>query len=394
MRNPWKPWIGLCALSFFWSALHAESAAITEQRAAAVISALKATLAKDGLPSLSVAVGYKGSVWSAAAGAADLENAVPATSQTLYRTASISKWMTATAALKLVEQGKLDLDAPVQRYCAQFPEKPWPITSRFLISHLSGIRHYHGANGEPRTTEEQRRTLDELTRHEQSTRYTRYTDVIAPLDAFKDDPLIFQPGTRVMYSSLGFRVLACVLEGAAQRPYRTLMRELVFTPAGMAATTEDDSLAIVPHRVSGYAKDNGSLVRAQFRDVSENLPAGGHLATPLDLVRFAIAFNDGHLVQPRTRDLMIARPKLIDGTSVPAMPPFFGFGTDAYYGMGVFVSSVAGDRFVMHPGSQNGTSTELLLVPKTNVAVAVMTNMNGWNGAHQLATQIAEIVGD
>jgi len=82
----------MCVEPFLvWSVLHAESPAITEQRAAVVVSVMKAALAKDGLPSLSVAVGHKGSVWSAAAGAADLENAVPATSQTLYRTASISK---------------------------------------------------------------------------------------------------------------------------------------------------------------------------------------------------------------------------------------------------------------------------------------------------------------
>ncbi|HKE96516.1 MAG TPA: serine hydrolase domain-containing protein [Povalibacter sp.] len=352
-------------------------------------------LSKNNLPGLSVAVAKGDHVWSAGFGSADLEQNVALDSRSLFRTASISKWLTATAALRLFDEGKLDLDAPVQQYCPQYPQKQWAITTRQLLSHLAGIRHYHGANGEPRDTEEQRRNLDELIKREQSTQYTRYTDIVPTLDAFKDDPLLFQPGTHFLYSSLGYRVLACVLEGAAHTPYRELMRRLVFTPAGMSATTEDDSQAIILHRVSGYARGpDNTLTRAQFRDISENLPAGGHLATAEDLVRFAAAFNSGKLVQARTRDLMIQRPKLLDGTDVPDAPPYFGMGTGLYYGMGIFVgSSPAGALLLRHTGRQPGASTELLLAPERRIAVAVMTNVSGWNGADGLAKKVAEIAG-
>ncbi len=73
---------------------------------------------------------------------ADLENSVPVKATTVYRTASIAKPMTATAVMLLAEQGKLDLDAPIQKYCAAFPEKPWPVTARQLLGHLGGVRHY------------------------------------------------------------------------------------------------------------------------------------------------------------------------------------------------------------------------------------------------------------
>jgi serine beta-lactamase-like protein LACTB, mitochondrial len=354
-----------------------------------------AALSKDALPGLSVAIAKGDEVWSGGFGRADLEHDVAVDSNTRFRTASISKWLTATAALRLAETGKLDLDAPIQQYCPHFPQKQWTVTSRQLLTHLSGVRHYHGANGEPRQTEEQRNALEQLARQEQSTQYTRYTDVTKPLDSFKNDPLQSQPGTRVLYSSLGYRLLACVLEGAAQTSYRTLMRDAIFAPAAMSGITEDDSAAIIPHRAAGYVRgEDNVLMRAPFRDVSENLPAGGHLATAADLVRFAAAFNSGKLVQARTRELMITRPKLLDGTDAPELPPYFGQEPGSYYGMGVFVGATAsGERLLMHTGLQSGASAELLLLPDRGIAVAILTNIRGWSGAHALAKGIVEIVG-
>ncbi len=353
-----------------------------------------ATLAKDELPGLSVAVAKGDREWSAGFGSADLELDVAVDSHSLFRTASISKWLTATAAMRLAEDGKLDLDAPIQQYCPQYPQKPWTITSRELLSHLSGIRHYHGANGEPRDTEAQRKALDELVKREESTQYTRFTNIVPTLDSFKDDPLVFQPGTRFLYSSLGYRLLGCVMEGAAHIPYRTQMRQLIFIPAGLTTITEDDAQAIIPHRVSGYSRGSDKqLIRAPFRDISENLPGGGYLATPEDLVRFAMAFNEGKLVNATTRNRMIQRPKLLNGTDVPDAPPYFGMGTGLYYGIGMFVgSSPSEERLLMHTGRDPGASTELLLAPESRIAVAVMTNMSQWNGGDELAKKILEIV--
>lgn len=352
------------------------------------------TLSRDGLPGLSVAVARGDRIWSAGFGSANLEQGVPVDSRSLFRTASVSKWMTATAAMRLFEDGKLNLDAPIQQYCPQYPAKQWTITSRDLLTQLSGIRHYHGANGEPRDTAAERSALSELIQREQSTQYTRYTEVVPTLDTFKGDPLVFQPDTHFLYSSLGYRVLGCVLEGAAHMPYRTLMRLLVFTPAGMPTITEDDSEAIIQHRVAGYAWDaQKHLVRAPFRDVSANLPAGGHLATAEDLVHFAIAFNTGKLVHAGTRERMVQRPKLLDGSDVPDAPPYFGIGTGLYYGMGMFVGkSPWGEQLLLHTGRDPGASTELLLATQSGIAVAVMSNVSQWDGTDGLAKKILEIV--
>jgi CubicO group peptidase (beta-lactamase class C family) len=345
------------------------------------------SLGTNRLPGLSVAVAKDGRIWSAGFGKADLEQDVPVTPQSMFRTASIAKWFTATAAMRLVEDGKLDLDSPIQKYCPQFPEKQWTITARQLLTHMGGVRHNHGDNGEPRETEAQRQALEELIQREKLSQHTRHTDVIKPLETFKNDALVFQPGTRVLYSSPGYRLLGCVLEGAAQTPYRKLMRELVFAPAGMIAITEDDALALVRLRVAGYSLTDGQLVRAAFRDVSENLPAGGWLATAEDLARFALAFQSSKLVKPATREQMIARPTLSSGA--PAPNPF---GNPKYhYGMGIMVGPGDGLPAWFHTGGQSGASALLFWFPANDVAVALLTNRDGSAIRESLARRIGEI---
>ncbi len=309
------------------------------------------TLEKNQVPGLSIAIAKEGQIWSAAFGKADLENGVPATVESMFRTASIVKWMTATAAMRLVERGELDLDAPIQRYCPQFPAKAQPISSRQLLTHTSGIRHGRGSNGEPTETSEQRAALDRLVQLERATQYTAYTDVVTPLETFKNDPLLFAPGTGVRYSSLGYRVLGCVIEGAAHKPYRTVMRELVFVPAGMTSIREDDAAAIVPRRVQGYTlSPEKTLLRADFRDVSENLPAGGYLSTARDLVLFALAFRSDALVRKTTREQMLMQPRFTDGTPVPNP-----MGTPGYhYGLGIMVDPRDAQPAWFHTGGQSG----------------------------------------
>jgi serine beta-lactamase-like protein LACTB len=365
-----------------------QAAGLTPEQIREISRVASAALEASHLPGLSVAVSKDDRIWSAGFGQADLEQNVPVTPQSLFRTASIGKWFTATAAMRLVEDGKLDLDAPIQQYCPQFPLKPWRVTSRQLLSHMGGLRHNYGDNGEKRDTQAERLALEELMRRERITQYTRYTDVIQPLEVFKDDPLLFQPGTAVHYSSLGYRLMGCVLQGAAQTPYRKLMRDLVFVPAGMSTIREDDALAIVAHRAGGYSRDaDGTIVRAAFRDVSENLAAGGWLSTPEDLVRFVLAFQSGRLVKWATRDQMVAHPQLIDGTPAPnplGDPRY-------YYGIGVMVGPDEGPSAWFHTGGQSGASALLFWFPQSQVAVALMTNLDGSAIRESLARRIAAI---
>jgi CubicO group peptidase (beta-lactamase class C family) len=374
--------------AFLLAPISTHAAGLSSSQIREISEVATAALETQKLPGLSVAISKDGQIWSAGFGKADLEQDVPVTARSMFRTASVAKWFTAAAAMRLVDDGMLDVDAPIQQYCAAFPEKQWPITSRQLLTHMAGVRHNHGDNGEKRDTDAERQSLEQLIQRERNGQYVRHTDVIKPLDAFKDDPLIFRPGTRVQYSSPGYRLLGCVLEGAAKVPYRELMRDLVFTPAGMTAITEDDALALVPHRVAGYSKaSDGAFVRAAFRDVSENLPAGGWLSTAEDLVRFAMAFESGKLVKPATRDQMLEHPKLLDGT--PAPNPFGS--PNYYYGMGIMVGPIDGRPAWFHTGGQSGSSTLLFWFPDSRIAVALMTNRDGSAIREPLARRLAEI---
>jgi CubicO group peptidase (beta-lactamase class C family) len=160
-----------------------------------VDSTVGAYMAAHQVPGLSLAIGMDGRlVWSRGYGVADLENHVPVTTVSAFRTGSIGKPMTATAVMQLWQAGKLDLDAPVQTYCPAFPVKRWPITSRQLLAHLAGIRD---------------KTPDE------ETNYRHYETLAAALLIFAGDSLIAEPGTAFHYTSYGYTVLGCVIEGAA-----------------------------------------------------------------------------------------------------------------------------------------------------------------------------------
>src|SRR6267378_3950851 len=138
-------------------------------------------------------------MYSEGFGYADLEERVPVWPTTKFRIGSISKPLTATALVQLVEAGKLDLDAPVQKYVPSFPEKGAVITTRMLAGHLAGIRHYQG---------------DEFNIQK------HYANVLDGVKIFENDPLVSPPGTKFNYSSYGYNLLSAVVESAASESAR------------------------------------------------------------------------------------------------------------------------------------------------------------------------------
>lgn len=357
-------------------------AAIDPTTLSQIDSALAVLVDENGLVGMQVAIGIDGTVaWTGSYGMADLEHDSRVTDETLFRTASISKWMTATAAMRLVELGRLNLDAAVQEYCPEYPEKRWTLTARHLLEHRGGVRQYWGFNDEPSDTPEQQRELREKSEEERLWWSVRYTDVVEPLNRFKDDPLLFEPGTERRYTSLGYRLLGCVIRGAADTSYAAVMQEHVLGPAGMSSTRNDDAYAIIPGRARGYrSTPEGELRRSSFRDVSENLAAGGHLSTASDLVRFALAWHAGRLVSAASMEAMTA-----PHADVAASARYQARETQnlQYPGFGFSVSWAFGNRRLEMGGSQYGTRTHVFLHEESGIAIAWMTNYesipNGFN---------------
>jgi CubicO group peptidase (beta-lactamase class C family) len=343
-----------------------------DEKQAKIEAAISTFMASSKVPGVSVSVVQDGEfVWSAGFGMADLENSVPATSQTLYRLGSISKPITATTAMALWEHGQLDLDSPVQKYCPAFPQKPWPITTRELLGHLGGIRYYNVP--EQPYAESQSDPEVGNTHHFEN-------GIEGGLRFFENDPLVAQPGTHFNYSTQGYTLAGCAIEGASGKKYADSVRENVLVPAGMLQTRPDDRFAVIPLRTRFYSKDkSGAVVNAEFLDSSYKVPGGGWLSSAPDMARFEVAILNNHLVRSATRDSMWT-----------AQMPSDGLGREAY-GLGWELGATDGVKDVGHSGGQQGTATMILIAPDARAGVVVLTNSDE-SDAPELATRVLRIV--
>ena len=324
-------------------------------------------MSANEVPGLSIAVVVDGDMsWSNGYGLADVQNSVASTATTQYQAASIGKTMTAAAAMHLADDGKLDLAADIRNYCPAFPARQWRITPWNLLTHTSGIRHYGGANAAA---------------EEFSTKH--YPSVAAAMEPFKNDPLQFEPGSRHQYSTYGFNVLGCVVEGAAGVPFLDAMRKYVWDPAGMSATRDDDPSAIVSNRAAKYVRVDGTLRNAPLVDMSNRLAGGAYLTTAVDLAKFAAAMMTGKIVRPETLQRMVTPARLANGQVVE-----YGLG------WGVEIDEWHGDRWAFHGGSTPGASGFLAMMPKHRFAVVYLTNLENLKGRAELAEDIARVVLD
>lgn len=320
------------------------------------------------IPGLSIAIIDGGKVLRAKGyGFADVENQVVVTAESVFRIASISKPVTAVAAMKLVDAGKLNLDQPIQKYCPDFPKKPWPITTRQLLSHQSGIRNYR----------DEAEILN--TRH--------YSSIKESLTQFNNDPLDFEPGTKMQYTSYGYIVLGCVMEKASGQKYEEYMRRAIFQPAGMAATRLDDVYAIIPGRAHGYRiTAEGELKNAKFVDVSNKQPGSGINSTANDMGRFLAALYAGRLVSKETFDQMLNPAMTRDGkTTIYGLGFFRGGPIGKYRGM-----DEAG-----HGGDQQGFSSVLYLLPEKQFGVVILSNLEGEKNSQdfiELSRKIYDVI--
>jgi len=348
------------------AAVSAQQKTLSQEKRLEIEKAVSTFMSANSVPGMGAAVVLDGEpVWSAGFGMADLEDSAPATSSTLFRLGSLSKPITATALLQLWEHGKLDLDAPVQKYCPAFPQKEWPITSRELLGHLGGIRHYNrdGKGDIP----------EDSARH--------FASMEESLQIFAADPLVAKPGTKFNYSTYGYTLLGCVLEGAASQKYMDFVRENIFKPASMVQTQADDFFNIIPHRTRWYHKDKSEIVRnAGVLNSSYKIPGGGLISSADDMARFEAAMLADKFVKRPARDLMWTPQKTPDGKSTG-------------YALGWGISDKFGIHIVAHTGGQQGTSTAFVLVPERRAGVIVLANMDSVDSGN-LADQILKIALD
>jgi CubicO group peptidase (beta-lactamase class C family) len=328
-------------------------------KVAAIEATIGETMRAHGIPGLAAAVCQSDVLWTRGFGLADVENDVAVTDSTLFRLASLSKPITAVAVVQLAEARRLDLDADVRRYVPGFPRKPWPVTSRQLLSHLGGVRHYRG---------------------DEWSSVRRYVSALEGLDLFKDDPLVHEPGTRFLYSTHGYSLLGAVVEAVAGRTFVEQMRAAVYAPAGMTSARDDDARELLRARAQGYERmPDGRLRNSAPSDTSYKVAGGGLAATATDVARFGSAFLEARLVSRSAVTQMLTPQTTRDGRSTA-------------YGLGWSVREIPGPSEAWHTGAQHRVSNVLVLRPDTGVVVVLLTNLEDAPSRLQAARRIAEIV--
>ena len=310
------------------------------------------------LPSLSVAILRDGEIaYARAFGSADLAAGAPATTGTRYRCASVSKVLTATALARLVEQGRIDLDAPISRYVPDWPAEP-AITARQLAGHLSGVAHYQDAD-----------RID---------RGRTYATVGEALDVFRDSPRAGAPGAEYAYSTHGYTLLSAVIEGAAGAPFLEVLETEVFGPLGMRSSGPD--LRAAPHADMSTLYGREGLEPhpiARPEDPSYKWAGGGLVSTPSDLLRLADAYMSGFLSPALVEEMWTSQATAAgDDTGVGIA---WRIGEDPY-----------GRRVIHHSGAMGGARTTLAIFPDERAAIAIMTNITWPADIHPTAMWMME----
>ena len=319
------------------SAIHV---AITKSR-----TFIRDTMRILGAPDASVCVARDGRiVWSEAFGLADIEGQVRATPLTEFRVGSVSKALTSAAIGLLVQEGELDLDAPVQRYVPSFPPKEWPISTRQLAGHLAGIRHYRPGEFESRR---------------------RYSSVLDGLSIFSADSLLFHPGSQFLYSSYGWNLISAVIEGAAGEPFLSFMQDSIFRPLGMTHTLGDHPDSLVRLRARAYVHPDSTesrVINALYVDDTYKWASGGLLSTAEDLCRYGDGLLAGRLLRPETVRLLWTAQATTDGKPTG-------------YGLGWYVvRDTSGAKIVWHTGGAEGSSALFAIYTDERLVLAILVN--------------------
>jgi serine beta-lactamase-like protein LACTB, mitochondrial len=320
----------------------------------------------ENLPALSVAVAHRGRVvWAEAFGWADIERRVAATPTTRFRIGAASKALAAAAAGLLHDRGRLDLDAPVQRYVPAYPQKQWAVTTRQLLGDVAGVHHLRGES--------------------ESLPGRHCASLDDALRIFSEDPLLFRPGSRYRYSVYGWVLVSAVVEGAAGEPFPQFMKREVFDPLGMADTTPDEAAETAGRSALYFpraAMDTRlGMQEAPSADYSCWAGAGAFLSTPSDLARFGAAMMNPGFLNAATSGTLLAPVQLDSGAP-----------TGYALGWKVEDTAIGGAirRVLSHRGNPAGGSVSLMVVPDLDLVVAAAANVSHAKGVAPFAGKVAQ----
>ena len=299
---------------------------------------IKAEMRRQNIPGLSLAVLRHGNVIKTAGyGFSNIKNRTPATPETIYKIASVSKQFVAAGILTLVQAGQLDLDDPISKYLKDTPAAWNGITIRHLLTHTSGlVRESPGFDPFKVQPDE------------------------AVIRAAYAVPLLSPPGAKWEYSNLGYFVLAEVIRVVTGRPWADYLNERIFSPLEMNSTYPTNTKVALANRAQGYV-DNDALRDA--REWPALRPSGAFLSTVLDLAKWDAALYGSRILADTIRRQMWTPVTLNDGSS-------------ARYGFGWMLANVRGHRLVHHPGGMPGARADIARFVDDELTVIVLMNLD------------------
>lgn len=318
---------------------------------------IRQEMVKSSAPSVAVAVARHGKIlWEEAFGWANREKRIPATVHTLYSLASTTKPFTTTGLMKLVEQGKLDLDKPVNDYLsADSQVKVWignpdEVTVRRVANHTAGLpRHENYFSAEERC---RKPPMEESIR--------RYANVVT------------LPGERYRYSNIGFGILDHLIERLSGMSFADFMRREFFLPLGMTRASVDIGPGLEEFAAERYEDDGRPI---PFYDV-DHRGASSVYCSAHDLVRFGM-FHLGQ-IQPDQKSPLsretVASMQVPTADRSNARPQDRRWPPASGYGIGWVNDPSEQGPFISHAGGMGGTVAQLILLPREGIVIAAMAN--------------------
>ncbi|MBR07861.1 MAG: hypothetical protein CMP48_09240 [Rickettsiales bacterium] len=322
---------------------------------------LKKEYAEDG-PGAAVLITKDDQVvFKKAFGLADVQKKKPITTDMIFQIGSMTKQFTSTAVLQLVEQGKVSLDNPIQKYVPYFPEKEYPITIHHLLSQTSGIPEFFD--------------IDEKEMHLLSQEHTP-EQLIA---YYQDLPLEFEPGSQFQYSNSNYPLLGVVIEQVSGLSLKEYMRQNLFEPLQMTSTslwyTDDMKKKRIP---KGYRIYQGELMPSPKVVGSVPYAAGAIVSSLDDLWIWNRELHDNSILS----DFVVENLTTEKQTSS-------GNGTG--YGYGFFIKELLGHSTIQHGGNMYGFTSYGLYLPAEDLFVSILANKS-LERTEEVANYLASVI--
>jgi len=302
------------------------------------------------IPGVSIGIYHKGKEFTAGFGVTNVEHPLPVTADTLFQTGSISKTFTGTIFMRLVEQGKVDLDAPVTTYLPKLKLADSDVAARVTIRHL--LTHTGGWIGDYFND------------------YGYGDDALAKM--MRDIAKLEQVtplGEVWSYNNAGFNIAGCVVEVVTGKPFEQAAQELLLDPLGLNMTFYFPDDVMITHRfVVGHHKDGKKVkVSRPWAIGRAGAPVGGVISTVVDLLAYA-RFHMGDGKSASGEKLLLV--KNLREMRVPLYP---ATGLDRI-GLTWFIRKAGELEIITHGGATHGQIAGLYFIPEKDFALAVLTN--------------------